>query len=110
MTDQEEQPPPNPPPSELAPLPAALAELQALNHVLRDLSGALSELTRQTALLVEAQGKKSPMGQREVASFILMGLASRLQPIHVNNPDDKRKVVDLAFEMAKLALAKSDDE
>ncbi len=51
------------------------------------------------------RGQAFPLSKRECfAAVVLMGLASRLQPIHHTNSADKKKLVEMAFELANLAL------
>lgn len=51
-----------------------------------------------------------PLDKRECfAALALMGLTSRLQPVHATNLDGKKMVVALAFEMADLAIAKTEE-
>lgn len=43
--------------------------------------------------------------REQLTAYALMGLTSRLQPVNVTNEESKRKVVQLAIQMADLALA-----
>lgn len=56
-----------------------------------------------------------PLSKRETfAALIMMGLASRLQPLHVSNNKEslaaQASVVALGFRLADLAVAESDKE
>lgn len=113
MSDQQEQPPPA-----FTTTPPSNVPLEALQQAF----ATMREQAQQNTALVEALEKLSsvvqmtagtttsrdafPLDKRECfAAFVLMGLSSRLQPIQVNNLIDKKKVVDLSFEMADMALA-----
>lgn len=52
-----------------------------------------------------------PLNKRETfAAFIMMGLASRLQPLHTDSPAHQTKVVKLSFAMADQALGECKEE
>lgn len=105
-------------PSAFTTTPPSSVTLETLQQAF----AAMREQAQQNSALVEALDKLSgvvqmmagakmsrgtfPLDKRECfAAFVLMGLSSRLQPIQVNNLIDKKKVVDLSFEMADMALA-----
>lgn len=43
--------------------------------------------------------------QGTYVAFILMGLTSRLQPVHVHDPDSRNRIMKLAQEIAADAVA-----
>lgn len=50
-----------------------------------------------------------PLDKRETfAAFNMMGLSSRLQPLHLESAQKQELVVDLSFRLADLAIAKSE--
>lgn len=63
--------------------------------------------------LIEILGslKGWPLDKREtLAAFNLMGLTSRLQPLHVESKHHQESVVQLAVKLADMALAELDKE
>jgi hypothetical protein len=56
-----------------------------------------------------------PLNKRETfAALIMMGLASRLQPLHITNNKESQQhqanLVSLGFKLADMAVAESDKE
>ncbi len=50
-----------------------------------------------------------PLDKRETfAAFNMMGLSSRLQPLHLESAQKQELVVDLSFRLADLAIAKGE--
>ncbi len=46
-----------------------------------------------------------PLDKRETfAALNMMGLASRLQPVHIESADHQKRVVQLSFKLADLAM------
>lgn len=46
-----------------------------------------------------------PLDKRETfAALNMMGLASRLQPVHIESADHQKRVVALSFKLADLAM------
>jgi hypothetical protein len=67
----------------------------------------VSEHFTERDALVSALGRRTEnvLNKRETfAAFVLMGLASRIQPIHVTKDNEQGVVVKLAFKMADLAI------
>jgi hypothetical protein len=82
------------------------------NVALAELAGKFALLAANPLQIVPAPAQAPfPLSKREcLAAFVLMGLASRLQPVQGNNLIDRKKVVDLAFDMANLAMANCNDQ
>jgi hypothetical protein len=73
-------------------------------------SAAINELT-----LTIGDNPGFPLNKRETfAAFIMMGLASRLQPLHITNNKESQQhqanLVSLGFKLADMAVAESDKE
>lgn len=50
-----------------------------------------------------------PLDQRDTfAALILMGLTSRLQPLHLDSAEHQERVVTLAFRLANFAVVESE--
>lgn len=72
---------------------------------------ALDALQSSINKLASSVGSSFPLNKRETfAAFIMMGLASRLQPLHTDSPAHQTKVVKLSFAMADQALGECGEE
>ena len=76
-------------------------------------AGELGEISDAVRHLADVIGQDFPLDKRETfAALIMMGLASRLQPLHVQNNKEsvaaQASVVALGFRLADLAIAESD--
>lgn len=66
---------------------------------------ALDTLQASINRLASVIGAGFPLDKRETfAALIIMGLSSRLQPLHVDSPGHQNKVVKLSFALADAAL------
>lgn len=74
-----------------------------------DLVTAVTDLKDSIHALTYAVGQGWPLDKRETfAALVLMGLASRLQPLHLNDRKAAQVLAPLAFELADLAVAESE--
>ncbi len=106
MSEEQSPPSPSAPPDPEAATMSELSDcLKEQAQALRDILKSATEIAATLAPTVAPPPLLTK--QEYFASLVLMGLASRLQPIQSHNPADKQKVVDLAFEMADLAVKKS---
>lgn len=72
-----------------------------------NLSGLERAQIAREEQLVAAVEKISgwPLDRRETfAALVIMGLASRLQPIHLDSVEHQKRVVTLSFKLADLAI------
>ena len=66
---------------------------------------ALDEIRAAVNGLAGIIGHGFPLDKRETfAALVMMGLASRLQPLHTDSPAHQTKVVKLSFALADQAL------
>lgn len=66
---------------------------------------ALTDIHAAVAGLANVIGQGFPLDKRETfAALVMMGLASRLQPLHVDSVAHQTKVVKLSFALADQAL------
>jgi hypothetical protein len=66
---------------------------------------ALDEIRAAVNGLAGVLGQGFPLDKRETfAALIMMGLASRLQPLHTDSVAHQTKVVKLSFSMADSAM------
>lgn len=90
-------------------LSEAVTNLQREVEALRvQVSAGYTERSELLATITSMSMVKQSTGtldKRETfAAFVLMGLASRLQPVHATKQSEQRVVVELAFKMADLAI------
>ena len=77
----------------------------------KDMVTTITELKDSIASLTETVGRGWPLDKREtIAAMALMGLASRLQPLHLNDREARTRLAPLAFDLADLAVAESAKE
>ena len=66
---------------------------------------ALNDIHAAVAGIANVIGQGFPLDKRETfAALVMMGLASRLQPLHTDSVAHQTKVVKLSFALADSAL------
>lgn len=71
----------------------------------QDVVSSFRNLTTAVNALAAVIGPGFPLDKRETfAALIIMGLSSRLQPLHVDSLGHQNKVVKLSFALADAAL------
>lgn len=76
-------------------------------------SDALDDIGDAITNLAAEIGRGFPLDKRETfAALIIMGLSSRLQPLHVTNNKEsaaaQASIINLGFKLADMAVAESD--
>lgn len=77
----------------------------------KDMVTVVSELKEAVGKLALAAGQGWPLDKRETfAAFVLMGLASRLQPLHLTDVGAQGRLATLAVDLADLTIAEAAKE